>query len=113
MATLTWLGHSAFRVESDRGKWIYVDPFLDGNPKTPANEVDPDHVDVIAITHGVAGVIAVDLDFLYGGSAPLAQTKKSRQPRLLATRMHVLNGVPKAAEVMTLHPGPLARLEVM
>jgi L-ascorbate metabolism protein UlaG (beta-lactamase superfamily) len=52
MATLTWLGHSAFRIESDRGKLIYVDPFLTGNPKTPDTERSPARVDVIAITHG-------------------------------------------------------------
>ena len=52
MATLTWLGHSAFRIESDRGKRIYVDPFLTGNPKTPEHERTPERVDVIAITHG-------------------------------------------------------------
>ncbi len=52
MATLTWLGHSAFRIESDHGKRIYVDPFLTGNPKTPEAEKTPDRVDVIAITHG-------------------------------------------------------------
>jgi len=52
MATLTWLGHAAFRIESDRGKRIYVDPFLQGNPKTPENEKSPDRVDIIAVTHG-------------------------------------------------------------
>ena len=52
MATLTWLGHSAFRIESDRGKRIYVDPFLTGNPKTPEHEHTPERVDVIAVTHG-------------------------------------------------------------
>ena len=31
--TLTWLGHSAFRVDTPGGKRIYVDPFLTGNPK--------------------------------------------------------------------------------
>ncbi len=69
--------------------------------------------EVVAVAHRVAGVVAVDLDFLYGGSAPLSQTQKSRQSRLLATRMHVLNGVPKAAEILSLHPGPLDRLELM
>jgi L-ascorbate metabolism protein UlaG (beta-lactamase superfamily) len=54
MAALTWLGHSAFRIESDRGKRIYVDPFLTGNPKTPEGEKVPDRVDVIAVTHGHA-----------------------------------------------------------
>ena len=52
MATLTWLGHSAFLLVSDRGKRIYVDPWLAGNPKTPDEERTPDLVDVIAVTHG-------------------------------------------------------------
>jgi len=52
MASLTWLGHAAFRLTSDNGKQIYVDPFLNGNPKTPEAEKQPAHVDVIAITHG-------------------------------------------------------------
>jgi L-ascorbate metabolism protein UlaG (beta-lactamase superfamily) len=48
---LTWLGHSAFRVDTNGGKRIYVDPFLNGNPKCPENEVTPERVDVIALTH--------------------------------------------------------------
>jgi L-ascorbate metabolism protein UlaG (beta-lactamase superfamily) len=52
LASLTWLGHAAFRIESDRGKRIYVDPFLQGNPKTPEGEKQPERVDVIALTHG-------------------------------------------------------------
>ncbi len=49
--TLTWLGHSAFRVDSPGGKRIYVDPFLNGNPKCPEGEQQPERVDAIAITH--------------------------------------------------------------
>ena len=41
MATLTWLGHAAFLLESDEGKRIYVDPFLTGNPKTPEARRSP------------------------------------------------------------------------
>jgi L-ascorbate metabolism protein UlaG (beta-lactamase superfamily) len=53
MATsLTWLGHSAFRVDSPGGKRIYVDPFLSGNPKTPEFEREPERCDVIVLTHG-------------------------------------------------------------
>jgi L-ascorbate metabolism protein UlaG (beta-lactamase superfamily) len=51
-AELTWLGHSAFRVDSPGGKRIYVDPFLTGNPKTPDSERDPERCDLIAVTHG-------------------------------------------------------------
>jgi L-ascorbate metabolism protein UlaG (beta-lactamase superfamily) len=53
MATeLTWLGHSAFRVDSPGGKRIYVDPFLHGNPRCPEGEVDPERCDLILLTHG-------------------------------------------------------------
>jgi L-ascorbate metabolism protein UlaG (beta-lactamase superfamily) len=48
---LTWLGHSAFRLDAG-GKRIYVDPFLHGNPKCPESEQTPERVDLIAITHG-------------------------------------------------------------
>jgi len=69
--------------------------------------------DVMACVHTVAGVVALDLDLLYGGSAPPSQTVPSRQPRLLAQRMAVLAGQPQASEMLTLDPQPLDRLEVM
>ena len=50
--TLTWLGHAAFRLDTASSKRIYVDPFLNGNPKCPENEKTPERVDIIAITHG-------------------------------------------------------------
>jgi L-ascorbate metabolism protein UlaG (beta-lactamase superfamily) len=52
LASLTWLGHAAFRLDTDGGKRIYVDPFLTHNPKTPEAEKQPERVDVIALTHG-------------------------------------------------------------
>jgi L-ascorbate metabolism protein UlaG (beta-lactamase superfamily) len=52
MAKLTWLGHSAFRLEGASGARLYVDPFLNGNPKCPPGEVEPERVDLIALTHG-------------------------------------------------------------
>jgi len=52
MATLTWLGHAAFRIDTDGGTRIYVDPFLQSNPKTPDSERRPERVDIIAVTHG-------------------------------------------------------------
>src|SRR5579871_159263 len=52
MATLTWLGHASFLLESDEGKHIYVDPWFTGNPKAPEGAGEPERVDVIALTHG-------------------------------------------------------------
>lgn len=52
MASLTWLGHASFRLDTDDGKRIYIDPFLKDNPATPDTEREPERVDVIALTHG-------------------------------------------------------------
>jgi L-ascorbate metabolism protein UlaG (beta-lactamase superfamily) len=49
---LTWLGHAAFRFDTPRGARVYVDPFLHGNPKCPPDEVEPERVDLILLTHG-------------------------------------------------------------
>jgi L-ascorbate metabolism protein UlaG (beta-lactamase superfamily) len=60
MATLTWLGHASFRLDTDGGKRIYVDPFPDG-PTFPEEEKDPERADAIYVTHGhgdhVSGVV--------------------------------------------------------
>jgi L-ascorbate metabolism protein UlaG (beta-lactamase superfamily) len=50
--TVTWLGHAAFRIDTPGGKRIYVDPFLNGNPKCPEAEKKPERVDAIFVTHG-------------------------------------------------------------
>jgi L-ascorbate metabolism protein UlaG (beta-lactamase superfamily) len=49
---LTWLGHAAFRLDTPAGKRVYLDPFLNGNPKCPRSELEPERIDLIAITHG-------------------------------------------------------------
>jgi L-ascorbate metabolism protein UlaG (beta-lactamase superfamily) len=49
--TLTWLGHATFRLDTPGGKRVYIDPFLNGNPKCPESELEPERVDVIALTH--------------------------------------------------------------
>ena len=48
---LTWLGHASFRLDTPRGKRLYIDPWLSG-PTCPETERDPERVDVIAVTHG-------------------------------------------------------------
>jgi L-ascorbate metabolism protein UlaG (beta-lactamase superfamily) len=50
--TLTWLGHAAFRIDTPGGKRIYIDPFLNGNPRCPEAERTPERVDAILVTHG-------------------------------------------------------------
>jgi L-ascorbate metabolism protein UlaG (beta-lactamase superfamily) len=50
-ASLTWLGHASFRLDTPGGKRVYIDPWFD-NPKCPDSEKEPERCDVIAITHG-------------------------------------------------------------
>jgi L-ascorbate metabolism protein UlaG (beta-lactamase superfamily) len=49
---LTWLGHAAFRVDTPGGKRIYLDPFLNGNPRCPESELEPERCDLLLVTHG-------------------------------------------------------------
>ena len=49
---LTWLGHSAFRIEL-RGAVILVDPFFTGNPQFPGDLRDATRdVTHVLLTHG-------------------------------------------------------------
>jgi L-ascorbate metabolism protein UlaG (beta-lactamase superfamily) len=69
--TLTWLGHAAFRVDSPGGKRIYIDPFLNGNPKCPESEQEPERVDMIAVTHGHGDHVGDSIDLAKKHSCPV------------------------------------------
>jgi L-ascorbate metabolism protein UlaG (beta-lactamase superfamily) len=66
---LTWLGHASFRLDAG-GKRIYIDPFLNGNPKCPDNEQTPERADIVAITHGHGDHVgdAVDIAKKHGAT---------------------------------------------
>jgi L-ascorbate metabolism protein UlaG (beta-lactamase superfamily) len=49
--SITWLGHSAFRVRTPGGKTILFDPWYTGNPSFPAH-AKPKAADLILISHG-------------------------------------------------------------
>ncbi|MEO0139525.1 MAG: metal-dependent hydrolase [candidate division WOR-3 bacterium] len=50
MVKITYLGHSAFKIEGS--KVIFIDPFITGNPKSPIGDVNKvDKADVVIVTH--------------------------------------------------------------
>ena len=52
---LQWYGQAAFRISTPGGKTILIDPYIAGNPKTPAKFKDLKKlgkVDLILVTHG-------------------------------------------------------------
>lgn len=48
---LKYFSHSAFQITTASGKVILIDPFLDGNPTSPAKSSDV-RADYIILTHG-------------------------------------------------------------
>jgi L-ascorbate metabolism protein UlaG (beta-lactamase superfamily) len=52
MATLTWHGHSCFLLETDEGKRIMIDPWLDENPAADIKADDVEALDYILVSHG-------------------------------------------------------------
>ena len=51
-ASITWLGHSAFRLTLADERVILIDPWLKENPACPEHLKKPDRCDFIVCTHG-------------------------------------------------------------
>src|SRR5262245_2602982 len=51
-ATLTWLGHSTFRLETPGGKSVLLDPWVAKNPKCPDSMKAFSKLDLMLVSHG-------------------------------------------------------------
>jgi L-ascorbate metabolism protein UlaG (beta-lactamase superfamily) len=51
MIQITWLGHSTFELRFETGEVLILDPWIEGNPKSPKNH-KIGRVDAIALSHG-------------------------------------------------------------
>jgi L-ascorbate metabolism protein UlaG (beta-lactamase superfamily) len=49
---ISWLGHSAFRIETPEGKTLLLDPWLKQNPMCPDNEKHQKKCDLLIASHG-------------------------------------------------------------
>jgi L-ascorbate metabolism protein UlaG (beta-lactamase superfamily) len=50
-AKLQFFGYAAYRIETESGKNVVIDPFLNNNPVTPVKSKDLGQVDLMVITH--------------------------------------------------------------
>ncbi len=50
--SITWYGHSTFKVVTPKGLHILIDPWVMGNPACPDHLKAVDKVDLMLITHG-------------------------------------------------------------
>jgi L-ascorbate metabolism protein UlaG (beta-lactamase superfamily) len=59
---ITWLGHATFLVITPGGKKIILDPWVSGNPATPAASKSIDKLDYMLISHAHADHFADAVD---------------------------------------------------
>jgi L-ascorbate metabolism protein UlaG (beta-lactamase superfamily) len=50
--SITWYGHSTFKIVSPKGVHILIDPWVMGNPACPDKLKTVDKIDLMLITHG-------------------------------------------------------------
>jgi L-ascorbate metabolism protein UlaG (beta-lactamase superfamily) len=71
---LLWYGQAAFKLTTPGGKTILIDPWIKGNPKTPAELKDLDKIgkaDVIFVTHGHGDHLGDSIELAKKYNAPL------------------------------------------
>ena len=51
MIEITWLGHGTFQLKLENGEIVLIDPWINGNPKSPQG-FKIDRIDTMLITHG-------------------------------------------------------------
>jgi L-ascorbate metabolism protein UlaG (beta-lactamase superfamily) len=51
VTSIRWLGHASWELRSN-GTTVLVDPWVNGNPKTPVSSPDELEADAILLTHG-------------------------------------------------------------
>lgn len=52
MVHIRWLGHASFELIIDKGKYIYLDPWLDDNPTSPMKVRNIKKADIVCVSHG-------------------------------------------------------------
>lgn len=52
MTHIKWLGHASFELVTDKGKHVYLDPWLDNNPATLTKIEDIKRADIVCVSHG-------------------------------------------------------------
>jgi len=50
--SLTWLGHSTWKLVTRGNRTVLIDPWVESNPACPREHKAIDKLDVMVITHG-------------------------------------------------------------
>ncbi|MFP3985808.1 MAG: metal-dependent hydrolase [Candidatus Bathyarchaeia archaeon] len=83
MATIKWLGHATFEINM-AGRIVFLDPWLDGNPKAPVKTSNIKDADIVCVTHdhadhmGSASEICRQTNAVFVGTPELCNYAKER-----------------------------------
>ena len=50
--TITWLGHGSWKMVTNQGTILYLDPWIRGNPSCPIKVDEITQADIVCVTHG-------------------------------------------------------------
>ncbi len=94
MATITWLGHSAFMFEEDDLR-ILIDPFLDGCPTSSVASTELPPIDVVLVTHDHADHVGQAVEICKAHNAKLGAVVETavRLTDAGVPASQVLNGI--------------------
>lgn len=76
VASVMWLGQATLLLTSRRGTRVIIDPWLEGNPKTPPALRDVGPVDLIMVSHGHRDHIADAPSLALKSGAPVIATSE-------------------------------------
>lgn len=86
---LHYLGHSTFRIVTESGKTILLDPFIEGNPQCPLKLEQIREADMILVTHGAQDHMGQAVELALATGATLVSGPD--------VRVHAISrGVPEA-----------------
>jgi L-ascorbate metabolism protein UlaG (beta-lactamase superfamily) len=105
---LQWFGQAAFKLTTPSGKVIMIDPWIMGNPKTPAELKDLDKlgkIDVIFVTHGHGDHLGDAVELAKKNNAPVWGPAGMDQ-QLLTLGVLPANLAPRFGKGGTIEPFP-------
>jgi L-ascorbate metabolism protein UlaG (beta-lactamase superfamily) len=103
---ITWLGHSALKIEGSRV--VFIDPFLSGNPKASLRVQDIESADVVAVSHDHGDHLGDSFDICRRTGATLVALHEiglaAQEKQLQAEGMNIGGTVSVAGVAVSLVP---------
>ncbi len=71
MQQITWLGHGSWKMITDAGTVVYLDPWITRNPACPIRLGDIDRADLVCVTHGHSDHLGNAIEIVHQTGATL------------------------------------------